>query len=128
MNEEIELKTENINLKILREDLGLSQKEFGDKLNISDTTISKYEKGQRSITDRTFSQICNTFNVRPEWLKTGQGEKYTTIDDISISSMMGKVFANDDDFLKRVFLTFSKLNDSERAVVMKIINELSDKE
>ena len=41
--------------------------------------------------------------------------------------MMGKVFANDDDFLKRVFLTFSKLNESERAVVMKIINELSDK-
>lgn len=117
----------NKNLKLLRDDLGLSQKEFGNKLNVTDTTISKWESGVRNLTDRTVTQICDTFNVNYEWFMTGEGNMYRTIDDLNIANMMGKVFADDDDFLKKVFLTFSSLNNEERVVIQKVINALSDK-
>lgn len=117
----------NSNLKLLRDDLGLSQKEFANKLKVSDTTISKLENGERNITDRMLIQICDTFNVRSEWLRTGKGNIYRTINDLNIANMMGKVFADNDDFLKKVFLTFSSLNNEERAVIQKVINALSEK-
>lgn len=117
----------NKNLKLLRDSLGLSQKEFASKLNVSDTTISKLEKGERNITDRMFTQICDTFNVNPNWLRNGEGTIHKVIDDLSIAQMMGKVFAEDDEFLKKVFLTFSNLSSEERAVIQKVINALSEK-
>lgn len=117
----------NVNLKTLREDLGLSQKEFASKLKVSDTTISKLEKGERNITDRMLIQICDAFNVRSEWLRTGEGSIYRNVTDLNIANMMGKVFADDDEFLKKVFLTFLNLSDEERAVIQKVINQLSEK-
>ena len=116
----------NERLKELRLNQGLSQEEFGNKLNLSISTISKYEKGQRPINARTITQICNVFNVNESWLKNGTGDMYKKI-DLDISYMMGKVFADDDDFLKNVFLTFAKLNDSERAVIKKVIDNLANK-
>ena len=80
----------NKNLKLLRDDLGLSQKEFGNKLNVTDTTISKWESGVRNLTDRTITQICDTFNVNYEWFMSGEGNMYRTIDDLNIANMMNK--------------------------------------
>ena len=117
----------NENLKKLREALGLSQKEMANTLKISDATISRIEKGDRNVTVRLMDQICKEFNVNKNWFVTGEGEMFNKIDNLEISELMGKIFATDDTFLKKVFLTFAKLSDDERNVVMKIINELSDK-
>lgn len=115
------------NLSLLRKDLGLTQKQFAEKIGLTDGMISKYEKGDRSMKKRTFDQICNVFNVNVEWFKTGKGVMYNIIDDLEISELMGKVFAEGDDFLKQVFLTFAKLSTSEREVLKKVIRELNQK-
>lgn len=117
----------NRNLKILRESLGLSQKEMASKLLVSDTIISRIEKGDRKVTNRLLTQICKEFNVNKDWFLSGEGEMFNSLDDLELSELMGKLFADDDIFLKKVFLTFAKLNDNERAVVMKIIDSLSNK-
>ncbi|HBG5257841.1 TPA: helix-turn-helix domain-containing protein [Clostridioides difficile] len=116
----------NKNLKILRENLNLSQKAFGEKLKVDSTTISKLESDtRRNVTDRMILQICETFDVNERWLRYGEGEMFKGSDDFELASMMGKMFSGDDNFLKNVFLTFARLNDSEREVVKKIIKELN---
>lgn len=115
------------NMKKIREDLNLTQKEFADKLDINYTMISKYEKGNRDISKRTISQICHIFNVNKQFIYEGKGEMYNSIDDIDLAGMMGKVFADDDDFLKNVFIAFSKLNNNERKVIKKLISQLNCK-
>lgn len=116
-------------LKLLREDLGLNQVEFSEKLNVTSATISKIEKGQRNLTDRMKNDICREFLVNKEWLETGIGEMFVDVETHGdISELMATVLADDDEFMKRVFLTFAKLTDSERAVIMKVINSLSDKQ
>lgn len=119
---------ENNRLVLLREEIGLNQSEFAKKLNVTSAAISKIEKGKGNLTDRMMNDICREFMVNKEWLLYGKGEMFVDSSmDEDIASLMGKVLADDDEFMKRVFLTFSKLTDSERAVIMKVINNLSDK-
>lgn len=113
------------NLKKLRKELGLSQKEFGNKLKLTSASISKLENGERNITERHIYQICEVFNVNEDWLRNGNGKIFKNIDDIELAAMMGKTFSSNDEFLKKVFLTFAELTDDEREVVQKIINKLS---
>ncbi len=60
-------------VKALREELGLSQKEFGAKLHISNGHVSNVERGSGTLSKRTVSILCKEFNVREEWLYTGEG-------------------------------------------------------
>lgn len=115
----------NENLKELRVKLGLSQKEFAEKLLVSDATISRLEKGERKLTDRFIFQICEVFNVNEDWLRNGNGEMFKNIDDVELAAMMGKTFSSNDEFLKKVFLTFAELTDDEREVIQKVIDKLS---
>lgn len=115
-------------LALLREELGLNQSEFAKKLNVTSAAISKIEKGKGNLTERMMNDICREFMVNKEWLISGTGDMFVDASmDEDIAGLMGKVLADDDEFMKRVFLTFAKLTDSERAVIMKVINSLSDK-
>ncbi|MEG2787376.1 MAG: helix-turn-helix transcriptional regulator [Romboutsia sp.] len=105
--------------------LGIQQIEFASKLNLSPATISKFVTGKTEPNKRMINHICNTFSVNEEWLLDGEGDMFIN-SDVDIASMMGKVFADDDKFMKAVFLTFSRLNDSERAVVMKVMKEFHE--
>ncbi|WP_236876793.1 helix-turn-helix domain-containing protein, partial [Clostridioides difficile] len=112
------------NIKKLRKELNLTQGEFAKKLDVTNGLISKIEKGQNA-TDRFINQVCTEFNVNESWLKTGQGKLFKEVEDFELTKMIEKLFSDDDNFLKNVFLTFARLNDSEREVVKKIIKELN---
>lgn len=63
----------NLRIKYLRKDvLDLSQKDFADKIGVSENFIWMVEKGTRTPSDRTISDICREFGVREEWLRTGE--------------------------------------------------------
>ena len=55
-------------LKNLREKKGLLQKELGDKLNISASTIGMYEQNRRDPDFETLKKIANFFNVTTDYL------------------------------------------------------------
>lgn len=52
--------------------LKLSQVEFSKKLNISRPNLGNIEIGKINITDRVLSDICRVFQVRKEWILTGE--------------------------------------------------------
>jgi len=61
------------NLKILRkEHLKISQQEMAEKLNITQSAYAYCETGKTKITERIIADICREFNVRKEWLETGE--------------------------------------------------------
>lgn len=67
--------------KLRKEVLNLSQAEFGEKIGLKQTTVANIETGTIALTQRNFENICRVFNVRPEWLETGKGEMFVSIDD-----------------------------------------------
>lgn len=63
-------------IKNLRKELNLTQQEFADKIGISRGNIGAYEVGKNVPSDAVISLICREFNVREEWLRTGEGEMF----------------------------------------------------
>ena len=61
-------------VKFVRLSLGLSQKEFGERIGKALRTIQDWESGRRNIPDSALRLISQTFGVSYEWLKTGKGE------------------------------------------------------
>lgn len=63
-------------IRYLREELGISLKEFGEKIGRDKMTIYNYETERRSPDEPTLIAISRTFKVSLEWLKHGTGEMF----------------------------------------------------
>ena len=50
-------------LKFIRQGLNLTQEELAKKINVSKSSIEKYEYGTVNYTFETLIKIANTFNI-----------------------------------------------------------------
>lgn len=67
--------TINERVKFLRKnELKITQAEMAQALGIGRESISYIEHGKNNVSERVKRDICSHFNVRPEWLETGEGE------------------------------------------------------
>lgn len=64
-------------IKILRKTLGLTQTAFGERLGVSDSTITSWEKVGPPPKSAIIT-ICALFNVNRQWLEDNQGEMFLT--------------------------------------------------
>ncbi|WP_025676883.1 helix-turn-helix domain-containing protein [Paenibacillus massiliensis] len=65
-------------VKIIRETLGLSQREFGEKLGVSRDVISNIEYNRVPLKDLMIKHICERYSVNENWLLTGEGGIFLT--------------------------------------------------
>ena len=63
-------------IKAVREHLGLSQREFGEKLGVSRDVISNLEYNRVQPKELLFKHICELYSVNEKWLQTGEGEMF----------------------------------------------------
>jgi len=113
-------------MRILRKNLSLSQSEFGAKLGVSNTAISKLETGENQITDQMAKLICKTYDVNMVWLRSGQGEMFCNADsDITVT--IDRIMHGENEFAKSVFKAFASLDDLEWKAVQKLIESISNK-
>ena len=56
------------NLKYYREKYGLSQEDISNKIGIPQTTLSRYETGERKISSTNLIRLSKLFKVSPEYL------------------------------------------------------------
>jgi transcriptional regulator with XRE-family HTH domain len=69
-------------IKKLRENRNLNQIEFSKILNISNTTLSQYEAGNRTPSDEIKEKVADYFNVSVDYL-LGRTEKSNLEDECS---------------------------------------------
>ena len=105
----------NTRIKEVREAKGLSQADFAEMLNLKRNSISLIEVGKRNPSDRTIVDICNTFNVSEEWLRTGEGEMFVETPS-STMDQLKKEF-NLDDFSYILVYQYLKLDADQRQAV-----------
>jgi transcriptional regulator with XRE-family HTH domain len=63
-------------LKQVRQDLGLTQKDFAEKLGFKWYKIKDMESGKQNITYDIAKLIEKIFSINHDWLLTGEGEIY----------------------------------------------------
>ena len=66
----------NDRILAVRKALKITQQTMADALGLKPNTISAYEHGDITPSDRTISDICRIYNVNEVWLRTGVGEMF----------------------------------------------------
>ena len=64
-------------IKLLRQKIGVSQKDFSKTIFLSHSFYSNMERGTRKPNERICELICNKYNVNKEWLTTGKGDMFS---------------------------------------------------
>lgn len=113
-------------LKALRKALGLTQEAFGAKIALSQSAIAAYEKEFREPSDAIIYSICREFNVREQWLRTGEGEMFQPkTRKQEIADFMGKVLNSEpDDLRSRLVEALAQLDESDWAMLAKIAKKM----
>ena len=115
-------------IKEVRKTLGLTLEEFGNKIGVTKTTISRIENGVNSVTNQMLISICREFGVNEEWLRSGEGEMFVPLTrSEAIAEFAGSLIKEEDaSFRKRLIEALAKLNEQEWEVLEGIARKLTD--
>ena len=92
----------NERLKKLRKTLDLTQQEFADRIGSKRNTIAKYETDTNVPSAAVISLICREFNVKENWLRTGEGDMFMEMSrDEQIEKFVGDLLHGEEDSFKR---------------------------
>lgn len=116
----------NERVKELRKRLGLTQGQFGKKINMGRSNLSLIESGKVNVSPRVVNDICEKFQVNEEWLRSGKGEIFKIVDDNEqFNKTLAEWLVNCDEITKKTVISLSKLNREEFEFVSKILDNLS---
>ena len=73
----------NERIRVLRETLDLTLRDFADRIGYTHPTIYQVEKGATKVERRLVVVLCSVFRVREEWLLEGTGEIFQSADAIA---------------------------------------------
>lgn len=117
-------------IEILRKDLSMSRRVFGERLGVSESVIVniEYDRLKRpEQKESLYKLICKEFNVNEEWLRTGEGEMFVTLNRTQqIAQLTADLFKGEkDSFKERLLLALAKLDENEWKVLEKIAEDLT---
>lgn len=119
-------------IKKLRKKLGLTQKEFAERLNIGRGTLANYEVGRNEPIDAVINLICREFNVNETWLRTGEGgdgamfrQPQGREEDIRmmVERMMG---GRNAGYKRRMLSVLTALDESQWDVLVDYLRQILD--
>ena len=113
-------------IKTVRENAGLSQGKFAERLNISRNFANQIETGNRKPSDRTISDICRVFHINENWLRTGDGEMYAETEDEFINTCI-EIGATDIR-LQDLIMRFWKLPEERKQEFWDFIDSIPRKD
>lgn len=112
-------------IKELRKALGLTQKEFGERIGIKSNTVATYEIGRNNPIDAVISLICREFNVNETWLRTGEGEMFLQkTREEEIAALMHDLRGG-PDFRRKFISALSRMTEDEWTILEKMVLELA---
>lgn len=109
-------------LRQLRKDLGMSQEEFGHRIGVSNTAISKLEKNERNLTEQTAKSICREFRVNYFWLTEGKGDMFTGTPESVVDEIAEDY--NLDDIDKKIIEKYLELSADQRQVLKEYLKSI----
>ena len=115
----------NERIQRVREDSGLSMEKFGQRIGIGRSSVSMIEKGINNPSRQTVDLICREFNVRREWLETGEGEMYDLPldEEAAMFAQLAKKTSASAEALKLVIKCYLSLGDDGIAVLDQLIDQ-----
>lgn len=105
----------NGRIKELRKYLHLTQDEFGEKLGIKKSAVSKIEKGENGVTDQMIKLMVKEFGVNKNWIRTGEGEMFPEFDRTDAIAKLADDIMTEvpDSFKSRLVTALAQMTDEQ---------------
>lgn len=115
-------------IKKLRKELDLTQKEFSDRIGTTPNVLTNYETGRRNPSSSVINNICKTFNVCEDWLRTGEGTMFMqrTRNQI-ITDFLSDLIMEDATFKTRLIEALAELDERDWEGLEKLASKLISK-
>lgn len=113
-------------LKLLRNQLGLTQEEFANRIGVSRNSVANYETKVREPVAAVFSLICREFNVNEKWLREGVGEMFLSDERISLDE-----YARIHGITERerlIIEKFLKVDPSKRRYIIEALSDFFEQQ
>lgn len=98
-------------ISIVVEESGLTKTAFGERINLTPSSISKLMSGAQNPSDRTLIDIADKFGVREDWLRTGEGPmRIQTTRQEELSQFFSQILHEDIPDRREIILALSKMS------------------
>lgn len=115
----------NERIKEVRKARGLNQKEFSDKIGLTQSAVSRMESADVAVIDQNVRLICQAFHINEEWLRTGQGKMDEVKVDAPIEALVKQYQL--DNSQRALVEAFLSLTDEQRSAVVNAACAIADK-
>ena len=112
----------------IRKDAGLTQAAFAKKLSLTRGYVSQVENGYRRYSNRTLSDICRMFSVNKNWILTGEGEPYLSLDESKVEYISDLLKRQDNEFFDinmHAVETYSQLDPTQKSGLKTFVKQMS---
>ena len=107
---------------------GLTKTAFGERLNVSQSHVSRLANGETAPSDRTIVDICREFGVSEQWLRTGEGEMFVRLSrEEEITKFAMSIVRNpDSEFQRRFVSVLAQLTPEQWQLMEQMAHQLLD--
>lgn len=105
---------------------GLTKTAFSRKIGLSQPFVSQLANGDASPSDRTIADICREFNVNEHWLRTGEGEMFSTLSrEEEITRFAMEVIRDPaSEFQRQLISTMARLEPAQWKLMEQMLDQL----
>ena len=102
---------------------------FAKKIGVSAPFITQLCNGDANPSTRTIVDICREFNIRREWLETGEGPMKLPEPDEDLD-YINRLLADDDAetarFIKKFLRAYNDLSPADQKIIDNLIRTLTN--
>lgn len=102
-------------IQAVRKSKGLTLKQLGDIIGISESAVSNIERGRNKPSGSTLILLCEKLGIDREWLETGEGEMFApTTEQAETAKLIESI--SESPAMRSLLATWAQLSDENKAV------------
>ena len=102
-------------IQAARKAKGLTLKQLGDIIGISESAVSNIERGRNKPSGSTLILLCEKLGINREWLETGEGDMFAPgAEQAETARMIDAI--SDSPAMRSLLATWAQLSDENKAV------------
>lgn len=109
----------------VRAQADLTMAEFAKRIGMTTSSISLFESGKATPSDRTVLSICREFGVNEHWLRTGEGEMFEQTRETVLDRLAAEYSLDKEQV--SVIEAFLDLDAKDREAVLKYFHKVFDR-
>ena len=108
----------------IRKSLGMSRKDFGYKLGVSESVINNIETKGVELKPLMSDLICRVYNVNPIYMNTGEGEMFISDNDAVLLDEVKQRYKLTNEEVS-IVKSYLELYDDNRKALIEITRNLA---